>query len=170
MNCFGWQPCSYQSLFDALIWRHVGKPQVPWNPTIPTLGHFWPTESSAKKDVMHSLIERPISSRAHVNLQFQVINPTHIGPSNGCLTINRPACHFQPDFTKRRKENGFWTCPHICDLQIFMGFIGPTTFRTKHTLQALTETNAGWRSQNPIPKRKEGRRAIPSRSGNSSAS
>lgn len=49
MNCLGWQPCCYKSLSSAQIWRHVGKPQVPWNPKSQTQGHFCPSESSAKK-------------------------------------------------------------------------------------------------------------------------
>lgn len=56
----------------------------------PNVGSFLcPQESSAKKrDLTHSVIERAVSLRAHVNLQIQAINPTHICPSNACLRIN----------------------------------------------------------------------------------
>lgn len=130
MNCLGWQPCSYKSLSKALIWRHVGKPQVPWNPKSKHKVISFLQKVLPKKDVMHSLIEGAISSGAHVNLQFQVINPTHIGPSNGCLTINRRTYMPFPAWLHKEKKRKW-----ILNLPIHLWFTNIYSIHRDNNLQ-----------------------------------
>lgn len=63
-----------------------------------------------------------VSLHTHVNLQIQALTPHTSAPLMGVCKWTAYVCHSQSGLnTKRRKLNGFWTSPHICASQIFIG-------------------------------------------------
>lgn len=117
--------------------HNTGKPQVPWNAKIQTQGHFLcPYENFCQKRSYARFNQEGTALQAHVNLQIQAINPTHICPSNGRVRMNSTRTP-SPAGLKHEVKERKWILKlttHLWFTNIYTGHKA----RTKQTWQTLT--------------------------------